>query len=116
MADGSPTNFSSDIVGKTLTKAEFVESVYGKVGLSRRDSSEVVELLFECIKETLARGESVKVSGFGNFVVRDKSQRPGLNPRTKEKIVLDARRVVRFRPSPVLKALINGEKPPATEE
>jgi integration host factor subunit alpha len=107
MADGSPTNFSSDVVGKTLTKAEFVESVYSRVGLSRRDSSEVVELLFECIKETLARGEAVKISGFGNFVVREKNARIGRNPQTGRDIEISARRVLTFKPSQVLKDILN---------
>ena len=107
MADGTPTNFSSDIVGKTLTKAEFVESVYSTVGLSRRDSADVVELLFESIKETLARGEPVKISGFGNFVVREKNARKGRNPQTGQEILLDARRVLTFKPSLVLKNVLN---------
>jgi integration host factor subunit alpha len=107
MADGSPTSFSSDVVGKTLTKAEFVETVYSKVGLSRRDSSEVVELLFECIKETLAQGTSVKISGFGNFVERKKGARVGRNPQTGHDIEISARRVLTFKPSQVLKDALN---------
>lgn len=100
-----------------MTKQEIIESVYAKVGgFSKKEAQDIVEAIFETMKETLANGRKLKLSGFGNFVVRDKSQRPGLNPRTKEKIVLDARRVVRFRPSPVLKALINGEKAPEGEE
>jgi integration host factor subunit alpha len=107
MADGTPTNFTSDVVGKTLTKAEFVEAVYSQVGLSRRDSAEVVELLFESIKETLARGEPVKVSGFGNFVVREKKARVGRNPQTGRDIEISARRVLTFKPSQVLKDVLN---------
>ena len=107
MADGTPTNFSSDIVGKTLTKAEFVEAVYQTVGLSRRDSADVVELLFESIKETLARGEPVKISGFGNFVVREKKARIGRNPQTGRDIEISARRVLTFKPSQVLKDVLN---------
>ncbi|MFO0726903.1 MAG: integration host factor subunit alpha [Myxococcota bacterium] len=90
-----------------MTKAEFVESVYSKVGLSRRDSSEVVELLFECVKETLARGEAVKISGFGNFVVREKNARIGRNPQTGRDIEISARRVLTFKPSQVLKDILN---------
>jgi integration host factor subunit alpha len=94
----------------TMTKAEIIESVHQKVGgFSRKEASDLVEAIFETMKETLANGQKIKLSGFGNFVVRDKRARPGLNPRTKERIRLDARRVVRFRPSPVLKAVINGE-------
>jgi integration host factor subunit alpha len=107
MADGSPSNFNSDVIGKTLTKAEFVESVYSNVGLSRRDSADVVELLFESIKETLARGEPVKISGFGNFVVHAKKPRKGRNPQTGQPIELSARRVLKFKPSQVLKDLLN---------
>jgi integration host factor subunit alpha len=108
MADGTPTNFSSEVVGKTLTKADFVESIYSKVGgLSRRDSADIVDLLFEAIKETLARGEAVKVSGFGNFVVRDKKARVGRNPQTGRDIEISARRVLTFKPSQVLKDQLN---------
>jgi integration host factor subunit alpha len=107
MADGTPTNFTSDVVGKTLTKAEFVEAVYSQVGLSRRDSADVVEMLFESIKETLARGEPVKISGFGNFVVREKKARVGRNPQTGRDIEISARRVLTFKPSQVLKDVLN---------
>jgi integration host factor subunit alpha len=108
MADGTPSSYSSEIVGKTLTKADFVESVYSKVGgLSRRDAADVVDLLFEAIKETLARGEAVKVSGFGNFVVRDKKARVGRNPQTGRDIEISARRVLTFKPSQVLKDQLN---------
>ncbi len=107
MADGSPTNFSSDAVGRTLTKAEFVEAVYSKIGLSRRDSAEVIELLFESVKETLARGEAVKISGFGNFIVREKKARTGRNPQTGNAIQITARRVLTFKPSQVLKDMLN---------
>lgn len=109
MADGTPTNYNSEIVGRTLTKADFVESVYSKVGgLSRRDSAEIVDMLFESMKETLARGEAVKISGFGNFVVRDKKPRVGRNPQTGQDIEISARRVLSFKPSQVLKDQLNG--------
>ena len=107
MADGSPTSFNADIMGKTLTKAEFVEAVYSSVGLSRRDSADVIELLFESIKETLSRGEPVKISGFGNFVVREKKARIGRNPQTGRDIEISARRVLTFKPSQVLKDILN---------
>jgi integration host factor subunit alpha len=107
MADGTPTNFNSSVVGKTLTKAEFVEAVYSRVGLSRRDSADIIELLFESMKETLARGEAVKISGFGNFVVRDKKARVGRNPQTGRDIEISARRVLTFKPSQVLKEVLN---------
>ncbi len=109
MADGTPTNFSSEVVGKTLTKADFVEAVYSRIGgLSRRDSAEIVDMLFEAMKETLSRGEPVKISGFGNFVVRDKKARVGRNPQTGRDIEISARRILTFKPSQVLKDQLNG--------
>lgn len=109
MADGTPTNFSSEVVGRTLTKADFVESVYSKIGgLSRRDSADIVDMLFEAVKETLSRGEPVKISGFGNFVVREKNARVGRNPQTGRDIEISARRVLTFKPSQVLKDQLNG--------
>lgn len=108
MADGTPTNFSSEVMGKTLTKADFVESVYSRIGgLSRRDSADIIDLLFEAIKETLSRGEPVKISGFGNFVVREKKARVGRNPQTGRDIEISARRVLTFKPSQVLKDQLN---------
>ena len=95
-----------------MTKAEIIDSVYEKVGgFSKKESAEIVEGVFDAMKEVLADGKKIKISGFGNFVVRDKHERFGLNPRTREKIVLAPRRVVRFKPSPVLKARVN--RPPA---
>jgi integration host factor subunit alpha len=91
-----------------MTKAEIIDSVYDRIGgFSKKEASDLVEALFETMKDTLAAGHKIKISGFGNFVVRDKKERPGLNPRTRERITLAPRRVVRFRPSPVLKQLIN---------
>ncbi len=108
MADGTPTNFSSDVVGKTLTKADFVEAIYSQIGgLSRRDSAEIVDLLFEAVKETLSRGEPVKISGFGNFEVKEKKARLGRNPQTGRTIEISARRVLTFKASQVLKDQLN---------
>ncbi len=108
MADGTPTNYSSEPIAKTLTKADFVESVYSSIGgLSRRDSADIVDLLFESIKGTLSRGEAVKISGFGNFVVREKKARVGRNPQTGSGIEISARRVLTFKPSQVLKDQLN---------
>lgn len=108
MADGTPSSFSSDITGRTLTKADFVETVYSKVGgLSRRDAAELVDLLFESMKETLAAGDPVKISGFGNFIVREKKPRVGRNPQTGQDIEISARRVLSFKPSQVLKDELN---------
>lgn len=95
--------------GKTLTKAELIESIYEKIGFSKKEASDIVELVFETLKSTLERGEKVKISGFGNFVVRDKRPRVGRNPQTGEEIEISARRVLTFKPSQVLKAALNKE-------
>ena len=94
-----------------MTKAEIVEHIYEKVGFSKKESAELVEKVFEIIKETLANGEKVKISGFGNFVVREKNARKGRNPQTGEEIRLPARRVLTFKPSLVLKNVLNDEEP-----
>ena len=95
---------SGVIVGeRTMTKAEIVEQIYERVGFSKKESAELVEKVFEMIKETLRDGEKVKISGFGNFVVREKNARKGRNPQTGEEILLEARRVLTFKPSLVLK-------------
>ena len=96
-----------------MTKAEIVEQIYERVGFSKKESAELVERVFQIIKETLANGEKVKISGFGNFVVREKNARKGRNPKTGEEIRLEARRVLTFKPSQVLKNALNGEAPPA---
>ncbi|MGC6744638.1 integration host factor subunit alpha [Escherichia coli] len=86
-----------------LTKAEMSEYLFDKLGLSKRDAKELVELFFEEIRRALENGEQVKLSGFGNFDLRDKNQRPGRNPKTGEDIPITARRVVTFRPGQKLK-------------
>jgi integration host factor subunit alpha len=91
-----------------MTKADIIESVYKKVGFSKKESAEIVEMVFDTIKETLERGEKIKISGFGNFVVRDKKSRVGRNPQTGKEIEISARRVLTFRPSQVLKNVLNG--------
>ena len=93
-----------------MTKAEIVEHIYEKVGFSKKESAELVEKVFEIIKETLAAGEKVKISGFGNFVVREKNARKGRNPQTGEEIRLAARRVLTFKPSLVLKNVLTDEQ------
>jgi integration host factor subunit alpha len=93
----------------TMTKADIVEKVYQKIGFSKKESSELVEAVFNTMKETLEGGEKIKISGFGNFVVRQKKERIGRNPQTGDQITISARRVLTFRPSQVLKALLNGE-------
>lgn len=93
----------------TVTKADIIENVYQKIGFSKKEASELVEMVFEQLKDTLCQGEKVKISGFGNFVVRQKKERVGRNPQTGDQIKISARRVLTFRPSQVLKAILNGE-------
>ncbi len=92
---------------RAMTKAEIVEQIYERVGFSKKEAAELVERVFEIMKETLAEGEKVKISGFGNFVVREKNARKGRNPQTGQEILLDARRVLTFKPSLVLKNVLN---------
>jgi integration host factor subunit alpha len=98
-----------NVGNSTVTKADIVEKVYETIGFSKKEASELVELVFSELKKTLQNGEKVKISGFGNFVVRGKSERVGRNPQTGEQIKISARRVLTFRPSQVLKAMLNGE-------
>lgn len=95
-----------------MTKADIIEGVYEKVGFSKKESAEIVELVFDTLKETLERGDKIKISGFGNFQVRQKKARVGRNPQTGKEIEISARRVLTFRPSQVLKSALNGEAPP----
>lgn len=90
-----------------LTKADLVDSVYQKLGFSKKEAQDIVELMFETIKQTLERGEKIKISGFGNFVVREKKARLGRNPQTGEEIEISARKVLTFKPSHLLKTSIN---------
>ena len=96
-----------------MTKAEIIEQIYEKVGFSKQESAEIVEMVFDTMKETLEKGEKVKISGFGNFVVRQKRPRVGRNPQTGQEIEISARRVLTFRPSQVLKTILNGNEPQA---
>lgn len=93
---------------KTLTKADIVERVFQKVGFSKKESSELVELVFETMKKTLERGEKIKISGFGKFEVRQKHPRRGRNPQTGSEIEISARRVLTFKPSQRLKLELVG--------
>ncbi|MDO8643426.1 MAG: integration host factor subunit alpha [bacterium] len=90
-----------------MTKAEIIEAIHTKIGFSKKESSDLVELVFDTIKETLEKGEKIKISGFGNFVVREKRPRVGRNPQTGEEIEISARKVLTFRPSQVLKIALN---------
>ena len=89
-----------------LTKAEMAERLFDELGVNKREAKELVELFFEEIRQALESNEQVKLSGFGNFDLRDKKQRPGRNPKTGEEIPISARRVVTFRPGQKLKARV----------
>lgn len=99
--------------GDTLTKAELADLLFEVVGLNKREAKEVVDIFFEEIRESLVSGNTVKLSGFGNFQLRDKPQRPGRNPKTGEEIPIAARRVVTFHASQKLKSFVQdpGHKP-----
>ena len=91
-----------------MTKAEIVQALYTRVGgFSRKESAEFVDLVFEMMKETLGNGVKIKISGFGNFVLRDKRQRPGRNPQTGDPIRISERRVLTFKASQILKQILN---------
>lgn len=89
-----------------LTKADMAERLFEELGLNKREAKELVDLFFEEIRTALESGTNVKLSGFGNFTLRDKNQRPGRNPKTGEEIPISARRVVTFRPGQKLKARV----------
>ncbi|MEM7378478.1 MAG: integration host factor subunit alpha [Pseudomonadota bacterium] len=89
-----------------LTKADIAETLFDDLGLNKRESKELVEQFFEMVRVALEEGRDVKLSGFGNFILRDKKQRPGRNPKTGEEIPISARRVVTFRPGQKLKARV----------
>src|SRR5882724_10005057 len=102
-----------------MTKAEIVQAVYSRLGgFSKKESADLVDLVFETMKETLGRGEKIKISGFGNFVLRDKRQRQGRNPQTGEPITITERRVLNFKASQLLKEALNegvGDAAPSAE-
>ena len=90
----------------SLTKAYMADRLFDEVGLNKREAKEFVDAYFEIIREALESGENVKLSGFGNFQLREKNQRPGRNPKTGEEIPISARRVVTFRPGQKLRARV----------
>jgi integration host factor subunit alpha len=93
-----------------MTKADIVQVLYSRVGgFSLKEADELVDLVFETMKQALGQGEKLKVSGFGNFVLRDKRQRPGRNPQTGQPIDISARRVLTFKASPVVRRVLNQE-------
>ncbi len=90
----------------SLTKADIANRLFDEVGLNKREAKEFVDAYFEIIKAALESGENVKLSGFGNFQLRDKNERPGRNPKTGEEIPISARRVVTFRPGQKLRSRV----------
>jgi integration host factor subunit alpha len=97
------------MAGQTVTRADLCEAVYTKLGLSRAESAELVEMVLREISDTLAAGETVKLSSFGSFIVREKGERIGRNPKTGVEVPITPRRVLSFKPSNVMKARVNGE-------
>lgn len=95
------------MAGRTITRADLSEVVYQKVGLSRTESAALVEMVLRELTDCLARGENVKLSSFGSFVVRQKGRRIGRNPKTGEEVPIEPRRVMVFKPSNILKSRIN---------
>jgi integration host factor subunit alpha len=100
------------MAGRTVTRADLSEAVYQKVGLSRTESASLVERVLGEICDSLAQGETVKLSSFGSFVVRQKGERVGRNPKTGVEVPIEPRRVMVFKPSNVLKSRINGVAAP----
>jgi integration host factor subunit alpha len=92
---------------KTMTKVDIVEAIYEKVGFSKKEVAKIVESIFDIIKEDLQRHDKIKISGFGNFVIRNKRSRRGRNPQTGDDIEITPRRILTFKPSQVLKAGLN---------
>ena len=90
-----------------MTKIDIIQNVNEKLGLSKRDSARIVESVFDIIKDKLAKGEKIKISGFGNFVVKEKTARRGRNPQTGEEISISARKVLTFKSSQILRKALN---------
>ncbi len=92
-----------------MTKVDIVERIHENIGITKRDAAMILETVLETMKETLERGEKIKISGFGNFVVREKRERKGRNPQTGAPLTIKARRVLTFKASPVFKSAINSK-------
>ena len=101
-----------------LTKADLVDAIHERIGFSKKEAADMVELIFDTIKTSLTEGDKIKISGFGNFVVREKRSRTGRNPQTGEAIEISARRVLTFKPSQVLREEVNDtlKAKPITDE
>ncbi len=92
-----------------MTKADIIEKVADTIGYSKKESAELVEAVFSLVKSTLESGENLKISGFGSFIVKQKADRRGRNPQTGETITIEARRILTFKPSTVLRQSINSD-------
>lgn len=101
---------------QTLTRAQLAERIYAQVGLSRNESSDLLEALLDQVSNALESGQAVKISGFGTFAVRQKGRRIGRNPKTGVEVPILPRRVLVFRASQMLKAQVNGQSAPADED
>ena len=104
------------MTGKTVTRADLGEAVYQEIGLSRNESADLLESVLEYMADALIKGETVKVSSFGSFSLREKGQRIGRNPKTGEEVPILPRKVLVFRPSQVLKSRINEVRKPSEDE
>lgn len=104
------------MANSTVTRADLAEAVYQQIGLSRSESAALVELILKEISDAVERGENVKLSSFGSFIVRSKGERVGRNPKTGVEVPITPRRVMVFKPSNVLKGRINGEELPDEAE
>lgn len=93
-----------------MNKADIADKIYENIGITKREAIDIVEMVLEIMKRTLESGEKVKVAGFGNFEVKKKSDRRGRNPQTGEALIIDARRILTFKPSHIFKDKINTEK------
>ncbi len=99
-----------------LTKADMAKSLFNAIGLNKREARELVDLFFQELEASLAAGEQIRLGGFGNFVLRDKKERPGRNPKTGENVPIPARRVVTFRPGQKLKARVEAYAGPGNND
>jgi integration host factor subunit alpha len=104
------------MAGKTLTRADLSEAVHRQIGLSRSESADLVKSMLDLMSDTLVSGQSVKLSSFGTFMVRAKNGRIGRNPKTGEEVPITPRRVLVFRPSQVMKNVINGLEPGTSDD
>ncbi|MBI5406593.1 MAG: integration host factor subunit alpha [Nitrospirae bacterium] len=94
-----------------MKKVDIANELYEKIGISKKEAMDIVEIVLDTLKDSLKNGETVKIAGFGNFVVRNKRERKGRNPKTGEEIGISPRKVVTFRPSHIFKEYVNGQKP-----